>query len=509
MDSPEKGDILMDAIQKYRKFWQEYTRLNDVISLLHWDSEVMMPEAARGERAEQIAQLSTQSHKMFVGEEFSRLIEEARNSIENLNSPNRHFLKRELEVLEKDRDRGKKLSPELVEKFSRLTNIAHGVWANAKKNKNFSEFAPTLEEIVHLSREMAECYGYEKEPYDALLEGYETGSTSVELEKLFKHLKNSIIPLVNVAKSYPNPFKKEVPIEKQTSFNTKLPALIGLPANSHRLDTSLHPFSTSLGGKDKRITTRYDKNDPTSSIFGVLHETGHALYEYGLSNTEDYPNPLANFVSLGVHESQSRLWENQVGRSRDFWEYYYPILLKEFEIYQYDFTFEDFYKYINSVDKSKIRVEADQVTYNLHIILRFEVERELIARKIQVKDLPEIWNTKMKESFDLDITNDAEGVLQDVHWSGGAFGYFPTYTLGNIYSAQLYHQFLATHEDFPEGLRKRGDVSPLLNWLGKKVYSQGKFHDPKDLIKHATGEEPDSEYLVKYLKIKVKELEYV
>ncbi|HMV44743.1 MAG TPA: carboxypeptidase M32 [Leptospiraceae bacterium] len=497
---------MSQTLQSYRNFWKEYTRLGDIISLLHWDSEVMMPDDAREERAEQIAQLSSLSHKMFTGDEAKQHLENLEALIAS-NPPEKTILKREMEVFKKDRDRAVTLPIELVERFSKLTNLAHGIWADAKKNKDFKAFEPTLTEITELSIEMAECYGYTTERYDALLEGYETGARAKDLEELFLHLKNSLIPIVNEGKSYSSPFKKPIPVELQKSFNEKLPALLGLPASASRLDISVHPFSTSLGSKDKRITTRYHVDDPLSSIFGVLHETGHALYEYGVGQMANYPSPLTSAVSLGVHESQSRLWENQVGRSRAFWEYYYPILLKEFNIYHYDLPFNDFYNYVNSVNKSKIRVEADQVTYNLHIILRFEIERDLISRKIKVSDLPEVWNTKMKESFDLKIENDGEGVLQDVHWSGGAFGYFPTYTLGNIYSAQLFHHFLATHESFWDDLLKRGDVSSLNKWLSKKVYSHGRILDPKDLIKEVTGELPKSDYLVKYLKSKVQEQE--
>jgi carboxypeptidase Taq len=497
---------MMNELQSYRNFWKEYTRLGDIISLLHWDSEVMMPDDGRAERAEQISQLSSLSHKMFTGDESKRQIENIKNLIAK-NPPEAAPLRRELEILERDRNRAITLPIELVERFSKLTNLAHGIWADAKKNKDFKSFEPTLTEITELSIEMAECYGYTTERYDALLEGYETGAKSHDLENLFLHLKNSLIPIVNEGKSYPSPFKKPIPVELQKAFNDKLPGLLGLSPTASRLDISVHPFSTSLGSKDKRITTRYHITDPLSSIFGVLHETGHALYEYGLGQMKDYPSPLAAAASLGVHESQSRLWENQVGRSRAFWEYFYPILLKEFNIYHYDLPFNDLYNHLNSVNKSKIRVEADQVTYNLHIILRFEIERALISRKIKVSDLPEVWNQKMKESFDLKINDDSEGVLQDVHWSGGAFGYFPTYTLGNIYSAQLFHHFLTTHESFWDDVINRGDVTSLNKWLAKKVYSHGRILDPKDLIKEATGEAPKSDYLIKYLKTKVQEQE--
>ncbi|NBU99636.1 MAG: carboxypeptidase M32, partial [Spirochaetia bacterium] len=369
--------------------------------------------------------LSSHIHKMYTSKQFDDYIGEVKLRIPRLdpNSIQSLHLIKEIEVLEKERSRSKKLPVELVEEFSRVTNQAHGVWASAKKNKNFGEFKDSLKRIVELSRETAECYGYKEERYNGLLEGYEPDTKARDLDELFKHLKNTLIPIVQEGKSYPNPFKSSVSSEYQTILNKKLPKLLGLSDDVSRLDISLHPFSTSLGSKDKRITTRIQETDPLSSIFSVLHETGHALYEYGLGTMTEYPSPISQALSYGIHESQSRLWENQIGRSRAFWNFLYPIMLKDFQIYHYDLPFEEFFKYVNSVQKTKIRVESDQVTYNLHIILRFEIERELISGNLEVEELPAIWNEKMKEFFDLKIDNDAEGVLQDVHWSGGSFGY--------------------------------------------------------------------------------------
>jgi carboxypeptidase Taq len=497
----------LNELNNYRKFWSDYTRYQDTLALLHWDSEVMMPEQGRNERSEQIALLSSHIHKMYTSKQFDDYIGEVKLRIPRLDPSSiqsQHLIK-EIEVLEKERNRSKKLPVELVEEFSRVTNQAHGVWASAKKNKNFAEFKESLKRIVELSKETAECYGYKDERYNGLLEGYEPDTKAGDLEELFKHLKNSLIPIVQEGKSYPNPFKSSVSTEYQTILNKKLPEILGLSQDVSRLDISLHPFSTSLGSKDKRITTRIQETDPLSSIFSVLHETGHALYEYGLGTMTEFPSPISQALSYGIHESQSRLWENQIGRSRAFWNYFYPIMLKDFQIYHYDLPFDDFFKYVNSVQKTKIRVESDQVTYNLHIILRFEIERELISGNLEVEELPSIWNEKMKEFFDLKIDNDAEGVLQDVHWSGGSFGYFPTYTLGNIYSAQLFHGFFATHNNFWDDLEKRGDFSSLHKWLKINVWHQGKLRSPRELIKEATGANPDSSYLVKYLKSKVQE----
>ncbi len=498
----------MKELKRYKNYWKELVHLENTLSLLHWDLEVIIPEAARQERAEQIAYLSTLYHEKFISHEFDDIIANLTASLNSLDisDEERVILKKELEVLNYDRYRAKKLRTELVEELARITNLAHGIWANAKQNQNFSEFAPTLQKIILLIQEKAEQYGYNTERYDALLEDYEIGAKASELEELFKHLKNSLIPLSNQFPTYPNPFLKPVPKELQYYLCKKISTLLGLPENSHRLDTSLHPFSTSIGANDKRITTRFDEKEPLSSLFAVLHETGHALYEYGLSLSKNYPSPLTLSASYGVHESQSRLWENQIGRSRPFWEYIYPALLKELNIYHYDLPFEKLYNYVNSVSKSKIRVEADQVTYNLHIILRFEIERELIKGTLTIKDLPEVWNTKMKEYFDLEIKNDSEGVLQDVHWSGGSFGYFPTYTLGNIYAAQLFHFFLKTHQTFWDDVRSKGDFSSLFKWLNKNIYSHGRFFKPKELIKHVTGENPNSSYLEKYLKSKLREV---
>ncbi|MCB1157611.1 MAG: carboxypeptidase M32 [Leptospiraceae bacterium] len=494
-----------NAFTEYRKYWKELVNLQNVISILHWDSEVTMPPEARPERAGQIAQLSALQHKNFTGNHFLRLIDEAEEFIRRTKPEKESFYLREIEVLRKERNRAVTLPVELVEKFSQKTNLAHGIWESARKNKNFKEFEGILSEIVELSIEMAECYGYDRNRYDALLEGYETGINVEKLDPLFMGLKNSLIPMVNEAREFPNPFKSEISERRQELFNRRLPAALGLPEDMSRLDKSSHPFSTNLGRKDFRITTRYDEKDPISSIMGVLHESGHSLYEMGVGEMEDYPSPLTASVSFGIHESQSRLWENQIGRSRAFWEYYYPSLCKDFEINHYDLPFEDLYNYLNSSAKTKIRVEADQLTYNLHIILRYEIEKELISEGLPVRELPERWNAGMKELFDLQIHNDAEGVLQDVHWSGGGFGYFPTYTLGNIYSAQFFHKFLEDTPDFWKGLMQHGDLSPLSNWLKKNIHLQGKILEPDKLIEKVCGARPKPEYLVKYLKTRLKE----
>ncbi|WP_165781709.1 carboxypeptidase M32 [Leptospira adleri] len=499
----------LKTFAEYRAAYREIWTLRNILSVLHWDSEITLPEEGRMERGDQIGLLSGLIHSKYAGEKFYALAEKARDENEKKNLPGQEERRIELKILFKDLNRSRCLSQELVEEFSVITSKAHSVWAKARKENRFSDFAPILNKIVELCKRQTECYGYETEAYDALLEGYEPGERAANLENLFFNLKNSLKPLVARGRQINNPFPREIQISLQRRLGENLPSILGLSSKISRLDASEHPFSTSLGGRDKRITTRYDLKDPLSSIFSILHETGHSLYEAGISEIIGGPSPLHDSVSLGVHESQSRLWENQVGRSREFWEMYYPILMNSLDLKESELGFSQLFSYINQSSPSLIRVEADQITYNLHIILRFEIERELINGKIQISELPELWNSKMKDLLGIDVPSDKEGVLQDVHWSGGAFGYFPTYTLGNIYSAQLFQAFSKESPDFSPQVVKEKNFSSLLVWLRKNVHWKGKFHSAEALIRSATGADPDSSYLVAYLENKLTELESI
>lgn len=488
------------SFAKYRNFYKKIQNFRDTQSLLQWDSEVMMPTAGRSFRSQQIAEMSGLIHDLFTGVEFRTLIDQAQTELEHsIDNPNIQNHKKEIQVLNETLEKQSKLPTEFVAKLSQKTSIAQSKWEEAKSKKDFPLFENTLTELVELAIQQADYYGYTTERYDALLDDYEKGAKAKHLSHLFDNLKFQLKPIVDGGKKYQNPFKKEISLECQEKFCQLLPSRLGLSNEQSRLDVSSHPFSTSLGSQDKRITTRYDLTDPLSSVFGVMHETGHALYELGLSEMEEAPNPLTEYLSLGIHESQSRLWENQVGRSESFWIYYYPIALQSWDLKESELSFTDFMNYIKSVERTKIRVEADPVTYNLHIILRFEIERDLIAQKIKIKDLPEIWNAKMMESFSLKIENPAEGVLQDIHWSMAAFGYFPTYALGNIYSAQFYHAFLKTNDHFEENLANTGDTSKLLNWLRNKVHNSGKLVSVEELLIQATGESANTRYLIESL----------
>jgi carboxypeptidase Taq len=488
------------SFSKYRDFYKTIQLFRDIESVLHWDSEVMMPQQGREYRSLQIAEISRFIHEKFTGSEFGNIIQSAIREISGSQENSTKQKLAELKWIQSRREKTGKLPAEFVQKLSQKSSIAHGIWQTAKKESDFSKFAPILAELVDLALQRAEYYGFETEPYDSLLDDYETGAKATELDQLFSDLKRDLIPLVGMGKKTENPFSQKIPEEHQEKFCKSLPARLGLPADSSRLDKSAHPFSTSLGPKDKRITTRYDESDPLSAIFGVLHEVGHSLYEAGLSEIEDGPHPFAEFLSLGIHESQSRLWENHLGRSKEFWEFYYPKALEVWGLTESDLPFSKVYSYIRSVSPSKIRVEADPLTYNIHIILRFEMERDLINRKIKVKDLPEIWNQKMKDYMGIQIVNDAEGVLQDIHWSMGAFGYFPTYTLGNLYAAQFYEAFLKENPEFPSRLKDSGDVQILVDWLRKNVHHKGRTLSVPNLIRESTGSEPSAKPLLRYLE---------
>jgi len=497
------------ALEEYRSYYKKLKSFQDIASVLHWDSEVMMPKEGREYRSSQIADITQLTHDWSVSDEYKKKIEAAKKELVQFSQPEKVKWEREFFILEEELSKAEKIPSEFVAEFSQTTNLAHGAWADARKNQSFAEFAPMLEKIVSLSKKQAEYLGYKNEPYDALLDGYERGAKTEDIAILFESLKAELVPIVETAPYFPSPFKHPISQTKQEKLCKRLPALLGLNPDESRLDVSHHPFSTSLGKFDKRITTRYSETDPLSSIFGVLHETGHSLYEAGISKMEEWPTPITEFCSLGVHESQSRLWENQVGRSQSFWEFIYPILLSDFELTEQELSFKQLYQSINSTQKSKIRVEADQITYNLHIILRFEIERELINGKINVKDLPEIWNAKVKEYLGLNVENDAEGVLQDIHWSMGAFGYFPTYTLGNIFSAQLFSSFEKENSNYKAEFKVNGNFSKLLDWLRKEVHSKGKSLDANELIQSATLETPNSKYLISYLKKKVSEINVI
>jgi carboxypeptidase Taq len=393
-------------------------------------------------------------------------------------------------VVRRDYDQARKLPPELVEEMSRTFSLGQQIWTKARADQDFSQFQEILAKIVDLNIQKAEAYGYEDCIYDALLDEYEPGMKTAEVNRVFGELKAELVPLVKaiagrVEAVDDSCLQQDFDESAQWDFGMIPLQAIGFDLERGRQDKSVHPFTTTFSINDVRITTRVQKDLFPSSLFSTLHEGGHALYEQN-SAPELEGTLLAGGTSLGVHESQSRLWENVVGRSRQFWQFYYPRLQEFFPMQLAGVSRETFYRAINKVSPSFIRVEADEVTYNLHIFLRFELEQELVEQRLKIADLPDAWNAKMEEYLGLTPPNDALGVLQDIHWSGGSIGYFPTYTLGNVLSMQFYRQTLRDIPDLPEQFA-RGEFGALLAWFRDKIHRHGRKFTANELVERVTG----------------------
>ena len=485
----------------------DIAQLKSAIAALNWDKDVMMPPKGSGPRAAMLSYLAGELHDKVVSPGFRGLLGEAKAASDaNQLAADERAIVREVW---RDVSREEKLPLEFVKEMAQVTSEAYHVWMDARARKMFALFAPHLKKIVELKRREAELVGFQKSPYDALLDTFEPYATTKEISVALGDLRNFLAPfLVKIRNSKAHVRRDAIAgqfdVEKQKAFCARVAKQIGYDFEAGRLDASAHPFSTSFHPFDSRITTRYSPTEFMESISGVIHETGHALYEQGLPAAR-FGTPLAEAVSLGIHESQSRLWENLVGKSRPFWIYFYPLLQKEFPAALQQVSLDTFYRAMNAVEPSFIRVEADEVTYNLHVILRFEIERALIEDHLPVEELPRVWNAKMKELLQLDVPEDSQGVLQDVHWSGGMIGYFPTYSLGNLYSAQF---FAAAKRDLPrlDEEMTRGEFGALLKWLREKIHVHGKFYSARELAQHATGEPLNSKYFSEYITRKYSEV---
>ena len=485
----------------------DLAQLKSAIALVNWDKDVCMPPKGSGPRAAMLSYLAGDLHDKVLSPDFRGLLDEARAAAAAGElSPGQRAIVREVW---RDVSREEKLPLEFVKELTQVTSEAYHVWMDARQKKEFRIFAPYLTKIVELKRREADLVGFRNSPYDALLDTFEPYATTPEIAAALGDLKNFLAPfLVKIKNSKVKPPREaiagEFDVETQKAFCALAARQVGYDFDAGRLDVSAHPFSTSFHPLDSRITTRYCRSEFLQSISGVIHETGHALYEQGLPAAQ-FGTPLGEAVSLGIHESQSRLWENLVGKGRPFWVYFYPLLQKEFPAQLRNVPLDTFYRAMNTVEPSFIRVEADEVTYNLHIVLRFEIERALIEGDIAVEDLPRIWNSKMKELLLLDVPDDSLGVLQDVHWSFGGIGYFPTYSLGNLYSAQF---FAAARRALPalDAEMARGDFGSLLRWLRENIHSHGKFYSAQELVKKATGEALNSKYFADYITRKYGEL---
>jgi carboxypeptidase Taq len=495
----EKYDELLSRMK-------EIQVIGEIAQLVGWDTEVMMAKGSVEQRSNQQAFIAKLSHSKITDPEIGNLLKEIQ---EDPNYNNMSYIeKRNIYLIQRDYDRETKLPPEFVAELTKATVISMETWKEARKENNFSLFQPHLEKMLELSKQYANYLNPDLHPYDVLLDLYEPGMTMERYNEIFNPLKEATVELIS---KYQNAERKpdkslilrKVPLDIQDKLAQDAMALLDYDLNRGRLDTSAHPFSSGAYD-DVRITTRYFEDNFAGSFFAVMHEAGHGCYEQNYDKELKY-QPVGNFCSSGIHESQSRFYENVIGRSKSFW-FYYLHKFKEVtgEIFA-DVDYENFLLAINRVEPSLIRVEADEVTYNLHIILRFELERDLFEDKIIVADLPQIWKDKMKETLGVTVETDSDGVMQDIHWSGGMFGYFPTYSMGNVYGAQFFAKLIQDIPDWSIQLEK-GNVSVLTNWLKKNVQEKGNLYDPPELLKEVTGEYPSPQYLIDFLNKKYSEI---
>ncbi|MES2708036.1 MAG: carboxypeptidase M32 [Verrucomicrobiota bacterium] len=490
----------MTSYQNLRTRFRDAALLRSTESVLGWDQETGLPSKAVDWRAEQMSYLSGQVHRLTTAPEVGDLLAECEQAGFNPQSAEGVNVR----GWRRDYDREAKLPAALVEEFSLTTSQGMHAWAAARKASDFASFQPVLEKLVRLCQEKADHLGWTTCRYDALMDMYEPGARSADIAALFAKLGPDVSaligPAMEAAKATPEGLLAgHYPIAAQQAFNREVAEAVGFDFEAGRIDTTTHPFCTSLGPGDIRLTTRYDEGDFLSSLYGVLHEAGHGLYEQGL-NPAEWGLPAGEAVSLGIHESQSRLWENHIGGSVAFWAHWHPRACHHFPELK-RFTPEQVAAAARHVAPSFIRVEADEVTYDLHIILRFELERALINGDLAVKDVPEAWNARFRELLGLTVPGDAQGCLQDIHWSMGSLGYFATYTLGNLNAAQLMR---AAKRDLPslENELASGQYASLLTWLRAKIHSPGRTHDPQDLMRLATGETTQAHYHLEHLRAK-------
>ncbi|WP_068467934.1 carboxypeptidase M32 [Candidatus Protochlamydia phocaeensis] len=479
--------------------------LQGIASLLDWDQETYMPQGAAAIRAEQLKTMAGLVHREKTSRKFTnalaKLVDIKTGQIlaKDLTSEQAAAVRE----WRRDYIQDTALPTKFVEEFAKLTSQSILVWRNAKKENAFMQFAPYLDRIVSMNRKKAEYLGYKDHPYDALLDQYEPDVKTKEVNQLFSQLRDALTPLIK--KMAHQPIDDQFLFgnwdhAKQMAFSHQILEAMGYDFDKGRLDFSSHPFSSSSHPTDSRITTRIHPTSLMSNIFVILHEGGHALYEMGLS-TDLYGTPLGDARSLGVHESQSRWWETRIGLSRPFWQHFLPLLKKTFNGQLESITLDQFYRAINKVEPSFIRVEADEVTYPLHVILRFELEKALIEGSLSVRDVPEAWNAKMNEYLEITPSDNREGCLQDIHWAMGAFGYFPTYTLGNLYAAHLFDAFAKELPDWEKRVAA-GELLFIKEWLQDKIYQHGRRFATQELLKQATGKAFSADAYITYLKDK-------
>src|SRR5450432_204372 len=482
--------------ETYREHMRKLADVKAALALMQWDQETYLPPKGAGFRARQVATLSEMAHGLATDGKLGSLLE----SLENAPGFD-ETEKKNISLNREDFEKQKKYPPASVRKMSETISKSFNAWNLAKKENRFSLFEKDLAELVTLKREETEILGYADHPYDALMDEFEKGCTVKQVDKLFGDMRpklQGILEKILKRKPPEDSFLfKSFDKKKQWDFGLQVIAELGFDFEAGRQDLSSHPFSTSFNVYDVRITTRIDEFDFSSMLFSCVHETGHALYEQGLSESA-YGIPSGEFASLGIHESQSRLWENHLGRSRAFWKFHFPMVQEKFPDAFADVPEEDFYKAVNKIKPSLIRTESDELTYHFHVMIRYEIEKMLISGDLKTGDIPACWNEQYKKYLGVEVTDDQQGCLQDVHWSHGSFGYFPTYSLGSFYAAQFFASALKSDPLIRKKM-ETGDTAGLLLWLRQRIHASGRIFDSEEICKKATGEGLNVQYFLDYL----------
>jgi carboxypeptidase Taq len=488
-----------NTYEGYKNHLQKIAHLNSAIALLSWDQEIYMPEKGSSVRAQQFSTLSTLVHEMSTDTDFENLVNHllAKSSFGFKETRN-------LEETKESIEQNKKLSSAFIQKSAITRSEAFQAWEKARRKEDYQFFVPSLKKIIDLEREKTEYLGYENHPYDSLLNLYEKKLTVTSLEKIFKEVKNQIVPLIkqirNTSQVDDSFLYQSFDKDKQFDFSIEILKFMGYDFKAGRQDISTHPFTINFNAQDVRVTTRINENDLSEVIWSTIHEGGHGLYEQGLL-VNHYGLPSGEFVSLGIHESQSRIWENNLGRGKYWWQFIYPKLQSVFPKQLSSVSLDDFYKAINKVEPSLIRTSSDELTYHVHVMIRYEIEKSLLEGQIEVEDLEEVWNQKYLDYLGVTPTKPTEGVLQDIHWSHGSLGYFPTYSLGSFYAAQFYAQAKKDIDNLENQL-KNGEVGEFSRLMKKKIHQHGKLYGADQLCEKFTGEALNIKHFITYAKDK-------
>jgi carboxypeptidase Taq len=495
---------MSEKLEQLKERLGEVEDLSRAASVLGWDQQVNMPPGGSEARGQQLATLSKIAQEKFIADEVGQLIEELKQELNGADTDETALLR----VAARNYEKAIRVPPSFIAEQAIVTSKAFEAWRAARSKSDFSIFQPHLEKVVELVHQYISFFPPGDHPYDTLLDDYEPGMKTSDVKAIFDRVRPKQVKLIEAiaaSKQVKSDFLfKKYNEKKLNDFGVKVITRFGYDWTRGRQDKAPHPFETNFSVNDVRITTRYEEDNPLAMLFSTMHEAGHALYEQGVNPVYER-TPLAAGTSLAIHESQSRMWENLVGRSLPFWEYFYPSFKKAFGSQLEGVSLKSFYKAINKVEPSLIRVNADEATYNLHIMLRLELEIGMVEGTIAVKDLPEIWNTKMQEYLGITPPNDAQGVLQDIHWSGGMIGYFSTYALGNLVSAQLWEKIKKDIRNIEDQIRK-GDFSELLAWLRKNIHQHGQKYQPQTLVEMVTGSKISPEPYVRYLTKKYSEI---